>query len=103
MLDLGNDFNEKEEIVGGGFKEYPCKGYALQIQKIEKRTMGAYEVIAFDTEIADGEFKGAFGKYPKSLNVFLGKDDSSGRLKGVFMTIIKENLSMFPEVKELRD
>jgi hypothetical protein len=108
-MQLPNDFSEKEAVTGGN--KFPeAKGYTFRINAVYQKEFFQKQCMFFDVDISQGEHKGFFAKSEKrkfalskiqDLSTSEKFGDGYAKLKGIFQTIIGQNLSMFPEVVQV--
>ena len=113
-MQLPGDFSQKKAQTGGGDKYPDAKGYLFIVKRVEEKEIWKKPCISFEVDIAEGEYKGFFGKLQaknakilplakvQELTVSDKFGDGFAKMKGIFHTIIGQNLSLFPEVQAIK-
>lgn len=76
MIQLDNEYEATEAKTGGGYVAPPPGGYVLQVLDVsDKPTKTGKDMITLTLDIAEGEFQGAFEKYPKPYRQLVNGDN----------------------------
>jgi hypothetical protein len=66
MINLDPDFSTTEAAQGGGFETPPPGGYTFRVVDVsDKPSKAGNDMLTLSVDIATGEYKGAFEKFPK--------------------------------------
>lgn len=94
MIPLDQNYNSVAPQEGGAYQRPPAGGYIFQCVGIEeKMSSNNNPMVVLDLDIAHGEFKGAFERYPVKYYQ-LCNGDSTPFLKGMLKAFFESNNSM---------
>ncbi len=76
MIQLDNEYETTEAKVGGGYVAPPPGGYVLQVVEVsDKPAKSGKDMITLGLDIAEGEFQGAFERFPKPYRQLVNGDN----------------------------